>query len=181
MADLDKEFGECRMSSLPISAREAITNPISLQELSDQTGPELKNLMDSVKTGALMLLKVLFKQFPILWIMNEDGKILFALEEVVDIKTGQLLYPLARKFNMDLLRDKIEKLGHPSLIPHGQEKKARIAGEMYFDEGQRDWIISNRSGRYGLHADVTSEHLNNIAARFKKYNILLTIRHTPTS
>ena len=65
------------------------------------------------------------------------------------------------------------KLGHPSLIKCAN---ARIAGEINFDMNAATpgWVISNKSGRYGLRKSTTQAHLDNIVSVFSKYGITLT-------
>ena len=119
--------------------------------------------MDSVlENTSLKLIKEVFKEFPILWVLDCNGNIFFAVEEVVDSATKETKCPLPRKLKVPINH---EKIGHPSLL---DGVKARIGGEILFDEANNQWYIFNKSGRYGKKDSTQNFHLENDARLFKK-------------
>jgi hypothetical protein len=150
-----------------VSSAEQRYIPQSCEKLSNKNGKKLKSLMDEVSVGVI-LSKLTFWAVSILWAMDEHGDIYFAVEEVLDGR-GRLMFPLPD--SLDTPVGKV-KLGHPSLIKCA---KARIAGEINFDMNAASpgWVISNKSGRYGLRKTTTRAHLDNVVDVFSKYNITL--------
>ena len=100
---------------------------------------------------------LLITRFFRLWVIDTDGTFCFALEEVVDIPNEQFQFPLSRHLATP---DGHVKLGHPSLL--GDARAARLGGELTHDEdfGPHGWVLSNKSGRYGLLRGVEPAHLD---------------------
>jgi len=164
---LEELYGPCCAAQRSISAAEEKFIPQSLQVFDSSTAPFLKAYMDTV-TG-LRLPGVLHSYCAILWLINQDGQTLFALEEVVDEETGE---PLS--INIRGSRSKVEgavKLGHPSLL--GEVKDARIGGEIVYNFDESRWEINNFSGRYGTRPHQTLSHLQAAADVFKVEGIQL--------
>lgn len=171
--DLDNHYGYALPPAFQVSNAEAKYVPRSCEKLDEASGMRLKALMDEVVQG-VKFSKVTFWSIAVLWIMDECGDIYFAVEEVVDSR-GNLMFPLP--FQLDIPSGK-SKLGHPALV---RGANARIAGEIYFDMNASPaaWIISNKSGRYGLRKTTTSSHLENIAKIFESYAIPMGIEFIP--
>lgn len=112
--------------------------------------------------------ELLFREMPILWLVDEAGAIVFALEEVVSVDTGSVQYPRFRKLRVN---DPYGKLGHPALV--GSPFRARIGGELFYDPGPgfACWVLTNRSGRYGINLGRTPRQLENVATVFQAHGI----------
>jgi hypothetical protein len=73
------------------------------------------------------------------------------------------------------LNPNVKPLGHPLLVGGGP---ARIAGEIYVDyddDGQLTWVLNNKSGRYGIHSSRQRDHLENVAAEFRRQRLKVKI------
>ncbi len=99
---------------------------------------------------------------PFLWLMRVDGTVVVAVEELVDTEKGTPIGLFTGGTD-----DRELKLGHPALTGD-KEFRARIAGELKFD---KEWIITNASGRYGDKARTTKEQLENVAKLFNDHHI----------
>ncbi|NKM55864.1 hypothetical protein GFL21_15235 [Rhizobium anhuiense] len=150
-------------------------NPLSLDELSDSTAPLLKQYMDSAVQG-LKMPQVIHDSHVILWLISEDEKILFALEEVIDGETGDFFATRSRNDRLKIPADKT-RIGHPSLLPIGQDKRARIGGEIVYDPEGDCWVINNSSGRYGYRSHQTKLNLDAAAGLFAKHGINLDVEY----
>ncbi|MBS0252412.1 MAG: hypothetical protein JSR78_15245 [Proteobacteria bacterium] len=143
--------------------------PRSLSNLDAQNALLLLDLMQLVEKG-LGVVKYVFADRPILWVVDREGNIWFALEETVDAETGEFTYP-------DIRPDPgvtYDRLGHPALIGCAV---GRIAGELKFDPGPPGrWYINNFSGRYSRGNNRTEEHLNNVGAAFAKLGIEVAVQ-----
>jgi hypothetical protein len=114
-----------------------------------------------------------FEDFAILWVVNDKGEILIALEEgiLAEQDGGSISFPLPK--NLASAYSKLgqapiySKLGHPALVGC---QPARIAGEIIcdLDENRSLWYINNRSGRYGVnvgrHASAIGERGSSVRA-----------------
>jgi len=80
----------------------------------------------------------------ILWAMTAEGHFIYAPEK-----------PEER----DL------PIGHPNLVGGA---KARVCGELFFDEDKETWIINNASGRYCKYYPNTSSYLENVKAHLEQ-------------
>ena len=165
---LDELFGPNAPAQGRISNAEKLYRPKSLQALDEKSASFLKGYMESV-TG-LLLPVVVHSHCVILWLVDQAGTILFALEELVEEQTGELVAVRPRG-NWGNIAGTI-KLGHPSLLD-AEDKHARIGGEISFNRTTSQWEITNRSGRYGTRSHQTLHHLQAATEKFKLYGIEL--------
>lgn len=150
-------------------------SPVSLATLDDFAG-YLVALTEIDVEGPV--LRMIFRQVNILWVIDEAGTIHVALEELAPTDTlvqpgGEYVY-FPRKLQF-LGRPK--KLGHPSLL---NRMKGRIAGEIILevnDSGKYEWQINNNSGRYSHNMNRTKEQLLEVAREFEKRNVNLKVQH----
>ncbi|MBX4919989.1 hypothetical protein HJA76_09735 [Rhizobium bangladeshense] len=171
--NLDEKFGQCLPFQRDASEAELAWQPRSLQVLSNETAPALKTLIDA--TVAQPLTQVVHATTPILWLVDREGNVRFAMEEVLNRETGSLNFVLPK--NSPPLRETEVRLGHPALLDPGipETKMARIGGELNYDpfEGKRPWVLTNNSGRYGKRPHITDEHLENVNDIFAGFGISL--------
>ncbi|KQS95368.1 hypothetical protein [Rhizobium sp. Leaf386] len=168
--DLDATFGPCAGAGRPISAAEQKYAPDSLQKLTDETALVLKTYMDTV-TG-LKMPGVVHSNSLVIWIVDDEGEICFAMEELFEEATGTLATVRPRGDWGKI--DGTVKLGHPSLIEDA-DKRARIGGELVYDRGKAHWEINNFSGRYGQRKWQTRAHLEAVAGKFNDWGISLHV------
>ncbi|MQB04036.1 hypothetical protein DXT91_07745 [Agrobacterium tumefaciens] len=168
---LDDTFGPCLEAGRTIANQEFQYNPQSLQRLDEQTGPLLGKYLDTA-IGGLKIPRLIHRANTILWLVDNNGDVWFAIEEVVDIDTGTYLYALA--LSQEKTNNHV-KLGHPSLLMSTTDKRARIGGEIKYVPRHGCWVINNRSGRYGTRPHQTAAHLEAVAAKFKDYEIPLKV------
>jgi len=87
------------------------------------------------------------------YIVSVNGALVVGLAEITNADTGAS-----------------QKIGHPTLIGGTKKPHGRMGGELLFgvvDEGGGpEFYITNDSGRYSKHDDLTSAHLQKIADRF---------------
>jgi len=143
--------------------------PDSLQRLDQDSARWLSQYLRSADDGLLMP-RVTHQTIVILWLIDEAGDCWYCIEEMYKSDSEISVFP--RLDEVDYPKG-YEKLGHPSLIGAG---KARIAGEIIWSgetckEGK--WLISNKSGRYGIRADITEENLINAKGLFESYGVKL--------
>lgn len=166
----DDEFG---VPLIPedIKSAEKKKSPRSLQRLTNASADALCKYICAADDG-LLIPQVNHDVLPILWVVGEDGEIYFAMEEVISLEDQSFLYPLSRKFDVP---SNHAKLGHPSLLQGS--RSGRIGGEIRYDPeyGERDWVISNKSGRYGFPATRERKHLENVAKRFANVGIFFEV------
>ncbi len=171
---LDDQFGPVippqgyggRQAVLPW---EGSYSPKSLSRLDSLTALPLKSFMDAVY-GGWELGEVWVNDTIVLWLVDKEGVIWFAIEELV---LDEIPLNLPKHQTMALTKN-CPKLGHPSLVG-GQG--ARIGGEIYFDRttSPASWVINNRSGRYGLHATRTRSQLQAVSQSFSSHGIDLVV------
>ena len=173
----DDFFGEV-LEPKKVSEVERSHLPSSLFELTDESASILSRYMDVANDG-FSISRVLHELLPILWILDERGRILLSVEEVFDQITNFKRFPLARGIEVP---EGFYKLGHPSLIKV-KRKRARIAGELIYDPdeefGIKGWVLTNSSGRFGYGAARKEEHLLNVASAFDAFGIAVDIRYYP--
>lgn len=166
---LDDLYGDAVAPEL-CSDPEKSVQPESLHQLDDRTGPLLQRLVSAAQEG-LLTIGFVYSKFPILWVIGEDGKMRFSLEEVVDQRTMRRLRPRLAK---EALRDGETRLGHPALLSGG---RGRIGGELLYDPGwgptASGWKLTNSSGRYGMLSSRTAEQLANAAELLHNYGIIV--------
>ena len=165
--DLDDLFGACREPERCTHA-ETHKRPESLTKLDDESAAHIRAIMLAAET--VPLVRGLFGQVPLLWIVDEAGDIYISLEEIVTLDSLRLLRPRSRR---DDAREGETKLGHPALV--GESNRARIGGELCYDPGWgvqiEGWYLSNASGRYGVKAGLNDQHLRNVVAKFAEFGI----------
>ncbi|MGY3511700.1 hypothetical protein [Bradyrhizobium lupini] len=134
-------------------------------ELNQSSVQQLFQLLALAESGGLG--PDILQAVTLLWIINATGDLIFGLEETVVQATG-LRRPRMRGTPLGAT---VKPLGHPLLV---NGSGGRIGGELYIDDGDDDaltWVLNNQSGRYGLHADRKSKHLDNAADRFRLYKL----------
>lgn len=173
---LDKEFG---VPFIPedIKPTERERSPKSLQKLTSQSADALHKYICAADDG-LLIPQVNHDVLPILWVVDQYGEVYFAMEEVVSLEDHAFLYPLSRKFDVPSGH---AKLGHPSLLKG--DHSGRIGGEIRYDPdyGEQNWVISNKSGRYGFPATRKPSHLDNVVKKFAGVGISLEVYYIPPS
>ncbi|MER9628345.1 MULTISPECIES: hypothetical protein [unclassified Mesorhizobium] len=140
--DLDAEFGELREPER-IMSWEKERSPNSLCTVDVGLLAALSSLRDCAQSP---LLKSAAQTQNYLWVMDANGDIKIAVEEiaVLDGKPDIRGYPRRRGYKHP---SEDQKLGHPTLLDGG---KARIAGELALDlhDDKLLWILNANSGRY---------------------------------
>lgn len=92
------------------------------------------------------------QRLDILWILQDDGRIVVALENIDNVK-----------------------LGHPTLAAYGKSLRpgeiptARFGGEVRYKSGS--WVINRSSGRYSANVDVTADDLEQVAKAFREFGL----------
>ncbi|WP_256806790.1 hypothetical protein [Bradyrhizobium sp. Bra64] len=134
-------------------------------ELNQDSAQQLTQIL--VLAQNMSIGQSIFRAITFIWVVDERGDIMFALEEVVDLH-GTARRPRMRGIP---LNNNVKPLGHPLLVGG---VGARIGGELYLDEvsnGSLTWILDNKSGRYGTHKTRTTTHLENAAALFRRHRV----------
>ena len=169
--DLDSRFGVVGLrSGVHVRALETKFRPKSLVQLNDDSRDWIEELK---LLAGLTHLRVMSESVRLLWAVRQDGSIWLAFEELVDPSRGAI----GTVFVPDMqVPPGVDKLGHPALV---EGKEARIAGELYLDEGH--WQINNKSGRFGFLSDRSIFHLENVAAMFNQYGLEVGIDFIPPS
>lgn len=172
---LDDRFGECLEAGRPIEPHELTRSPNSLIELTQETAKSLIDFMTAFDDH----LSPFVRNYHILWLVDQAGRLRVAFEEVIDpsgVTIGALAKPIGARPISPI------KLGHPSLLGLDEPKNARIGGEIIFDpdfDGQHKWVLTNKSGRYGLRAGQTEKHLVNAVGLFASLGLYLSHWFTP--
>lgn len=168
--DLDSLFGKPRGPE-KVDPWERGRKPASLCSLQE-AAPVLRTLAD-ISTSALCAAALRAKNF--LWIMDQSGEILVAVEELAPHIEGTpyVGFPRRRAFTHPAEE---RKLGHPTLINGGQ---ARIAGELSFDvtgDGSSLQLVLNaNSGRYCRQKPPTPEQLARVREAFQAQGVYVTL------
>jgi len=154
---------------------EATVQPLSLQRLTAKSAKLLKRLMRVTEQG-LGVARYTYSELPILWVVDFQGRIWFALEEIINIENNEFVFPRLRKTKASAVH---QRLGHPALLGGAG---GRIGGELIFnvDSSPQAWFINNASGRYGLQHGRTAAHLFNVSQDFARYGIRLRQEFIPT-
>lgn len=164
MTDLDEEFGPVIPPQNGLKAWER-NEQLVCYELNQLSAKQLSNLLETAAEGGMLLDVAL--SVTVIWIVTKDGDLIFALEETI-VEGGTSRRPRMRGIP---LNGNVKPLGHPLLV---NGASARIGGELYLDydrDGNLVWVLSNRSGRYGMHKSRTPTQLNNVALLFQRYGI----------
>lgn len=172
--ELSSRFGKLEKPHPEFSELEGIVKPKSLHVLDDESAEWLRSLMD-VTTQGLGTSRFVYSALPILWLIDRDGVLRFAVEEVVKVDNKEFVYarttPKSYPIKVEIPSG-CERIGHPSLVGGAA---ARIGGEIRFDirATPPKWIIDNSSGRYGFQSDRTKKHLLEVVQLFQYFNIEL--------
>lgn len=154
---LDRRYGSLVDPGRPRPG-ESHLGPQSLSRL-DGHGADLLRRIIETAPHPCCLGEVLFDAVPILWVVDANGTFLFALEDVVEVATSRYLYPRPRKLRLATTET---KLGHPALVGGAS---ARIGGELCISVdrgGETCWVLTNRSGRYGMNCGRRKVQLSNV-------------------
>lgn len=112
---------------------------------------------------------VLCETLPILWVVDADGELRLAWEEIIDDVADELVGPKPAGLRLPA---GFVKLGHPALL---DDQLGRIGGELIWDDGDDQWVLTNKSGRYGFGGAPeftrSPEHLENAAELFRIHGI----------
>ena len=149
--------------------------PESLQKLDKVSAKLLSQYLECTYSGLLMP-RITHQTIIILWLIDESGDCWYCIEEMYKSDSAVSVFP--RLDEIDYPKG-YEKLGHPSLIAAG---KARNAGEINWSgtsSSNGKWVISNKSGRYGIRADIKEENLINVKEMFGNFGIELDHYYIP--
>lgn len=152
--------------------------PKSLQRLDEATIELLRSYLNTADLG-LEITRTNHTSIILLWLISDAGDLWFCIEEMYKADSENTVFPRLDGVEYPL---GYEKLGHPSMVGAGE---ARIAGELLWDAFARSngcWVLSNKSGRYGIREDITPQHLENAAKKFRDLGISLDshyIRYDP--
>src|SRR5262245_56620088 len=89
--DLDALYGQAR-PPVDVEPMEAKVRPDSLQPLTQEIAKPLKELMRLAEKG-LGVAKYVYGALPILLVIDEEGTLWIAVEEVIDERTGTFVRP----------------------------------------------------------------------------------------
>ena len=144
--------------------------PDSRQKLDANSAIILSEYLESARKG-LLVPQIVHQSSIILWLIDEMGECWFCIEEMYKGNASNTVFP--RLNEIDYPKG-YEKLGHPSLI---SADKARIGGEIIWTKGGDSkpprWLLSNKSGRYGIREDIKKKNLLNACCLFKSCGFLL--------
>ncbi|UXS39809.1 hypothetical protein FY150_08865 [Agrobacterium tumefaciens] len=163
---MDEDFGSIRAPE-KVDEWEKGRKPESISKLDEMLGAKLAELE---KLAQYQLFKFSARAKNYIWAMNETGEIIIAVEELALEKPEASYsgYPRRRGYRHP---SEEKKLGHPTLLNGG---KARIAGELAFDEDDDNglvWILNANSGRYCKQKPPTPGQLNKVAEIFKSRGV----------
>lgn len=170
---LDTTIGPCQKPDGEVKDWEKSNQPSTHKHLDHQTGSWLKQYLDIVPSHPLP--ELLANTTGILWVMDCDGGIFFALEEVYRADDMSMAFVFPRKHLK--LPVGLIKLGHPSLLPPNSAKHARCGGDIVYDPSlgrEYPWIITFNSGRYGFRDHLQLPQLQVVAGLFAQNNVLLS-------
>lgn len=140
--DLDVDFGTAVVPRY-IDQHEIDHISLSLVRLDAENAQILKNLM-GLAVHHHHIVSMPFRWLYFLWLISEEGDFLFAYEEMLALATPNAR--AARQVGAAIPIGQV-RLGHPSMVGGAP---ARIGGELLYDYRDGVWILSNRSGRYGV-------------------------------
>lgn len=159
-SSLDVQFGECKEPG-QVGQYEARFVPSSCFHFNKSTAGRLRAIAATLD-AELKISHCLYTDFTVIWLVNDVGALLIALDEVIT-DDEQHTFPLPRAVGSDA-RFRERKLGHPSLV-HGNA--ARIGGELNYEAVAGLWYLTNKSGRYGVNCGRTPLQLNEVAKIFE--------------
>ena len=186
---LDQIFGFCvdpNQNVTGVTDWERKHHQLSRNCLDHKSAAALNRFMNLAEGDRLLASMWPVVELTIIWLVDQGGAIYFAIEEVVkpddvlarvypaedyDGNENVHRYPLQKSLTLWPGHDG-RKLGHPALV-HGSP--ARIGGEIFFDagEGAGEWLIWNKSGRFGSNLGRNLEQLTNVAKQFGNYGVKL--------
>jgi hypothetical protein len=171
---LDNDFGPMLPPGRPVQFHEIGSSPKSLTILKKSSAAKLKQYLEG--RFGLPIVSVFPLVFPVLWIIEADGKIKFAVEEIFDAQ-GQFIGVLPKIAKP--IPDTV-KLGHPSML-EDPECRARIGGDIVYDPipGLESFVIRNKSGRYGFRQHQTEAHLAAVASKFAAEGLHFRLDYIP--
>jgi hypothetical protein len=165
--ELDRLYGALRQPKY-VDALEGNTPPLSRFRLlqPDQFLTTFLHMAFEPHPVDHLLYQAVF----FLWLVNEIGDIIIAYEE---------MFPTAGSYRAPRQRECPvpaggRRLGHPALVNGGP---GRIGGELLFDDGNRRWVLMNKSGRYGVGPDRSEQHLRNVARRFEESGMQIAVHY----
>ena len=130
MTVLDAKFGSVieaqpRSNGTSIDTWERDHTPVSITILSAKTARQLRNFMEDTEAG-FAAGRVLAADVIIIWVIDTQGAVRFAVEEMVHdgLPTG---IPKLQTFQLTRF---LPKLGHPSLLRDEAVFRGRIGGEI---------------------------------------------------
>ena len=167
--ELDRVYGVVRQPRY-VDAHERTTQPLSRFRLQGNDRHLLEFLNMAFSDHAVDYL--LYQSVFFLWLISENGDIILAYEEFFPNNSD---YRAPRQRDCPVPSGR-RRLGHPTLVNGGP---GRIGGELLFDDRDRRWVLTNRSGRYGTGPDRTEQHLRNVAQKFEESDIRLAIHYFP--
>ncbi|WP_132664693.1 hypothetical protein [Rhizobium sp. PP-CC-3G-465] len=164
--DLNVLFGTPRLPE-KVDDWERGRTPESLSVLNNGLATTLCELGKLAQTK---LMRYALRAKSYIWAMDENGKIVLAVEELA-IEKPETIYPGYPRRRGLRHPSEDKKLGHPTLIGEGP---ARIAGELAFDEDDKDelrWVLNANSGRYCKQKPPEKAQIDRIATRFRELGV----------
>ncbi|WP_439625874.1 hypothetical protein [Shinella sp.] len=164
--NFDRDFGALRAPD-KVDDWEKDVTPASLSDLGE-AAPALAELK---KLAQYRILSSAMRAKNYIWVMEQDGTIKIAIEELAYLQSGTPYpgYPRRRSYKHP---SEEKKLGHPTLVGASE---ARIAGELFFDrENEQDelkWFLNVHSGRYCRQKPPGKHQIDNVVARFKALGV----------
>ena len=165
MDDLDNLYGPVIAAQSGGLKSWEVNERLICYELDQASARELAELLSAASSGSIGFRVA--TSITLIWVVTVTGTVVFALEETIDL-SGTSRRPRMRGVP---LNSSVKPLGHPLLVDGAP---ARIAGELYLDrseDGALTWVLTNRSGRYGIHRSRTRTHLENVADVFRRYKL----------
>ena len=142
----------------------------------DMPPPPLRKYMDAVEQGC-GISTYFGDSVTLIWLIDAEGYFNLAIEEAYQDLNGFNTIPILKK-NISGSKQ-WGKLGHPSMStkPNGL---ARIGGEIRYIRysGRNYWEINNDSGRYGKVDGREDQHLENVAAFLKTFDLDVEVDFT---
>lgn len=157
MSDLDSRFGQAIVPAYVHDCEQALP-PRSLVVVKLEDGALLAALRAMFKAvdRSVYPSHGFHSDYSMIWVVDKEGLLRIGLEED-DHDRFSVAIPRSRA-----VRGRAKR-GHPALVAG---EAARIGGELRYDVSALEpkWVLSNRSGRYGLIEDRFERHLRNVAA-----------------
>jgi hypothetical protein len=115
--------------------------------------------------------RVVWSTLRILWVVDAAGVFHFALEEQFNAGLGKFATRSPKPAPAPM-HPTFTKIGHPALVAC---MPARIGGEIYLDIGYSPprWVITNKSGRYGVNVGRTEAHLTAVVAMLDRFGLTM--------